>query len=116
MNWLDMTEKEMLNIINPIMDDLMKASTDIDYEKHVKDFSKRMKEILTKENLEKQCKEYQKKLDCFSTRELIGTVRKDTDVRIFWKQWHTKSKNEFLAFVHIVEQNGKLEVVNASVS
>lgn len=116
MNWLQMNEEEILDMINPIMDNLMQASTDIDHEKHVKDFSKRMKEIVTKENLEKQCQEYQEKLGYFSNRELIGIVRKNSDVRVFWKQWYTKSKNEFLAFIHIVEINGKLEVVNASVS
>lgn len=116
MNWLKMTEEEILNIVNPIMDNLMQASTDIDHEKHVKDFSSKMKEIVTKENLEKQCREYQEKLGYFSDRELIGVVRKDIDVRVFWKQWYTKSENEFLAFIHIIENNGKLEVVNASVS
>ena len=62
MSWLQMTEEEILNIVSPIMDNLMQASTDIDHEKHVKDFSKRMKEIVTKENLEKQCREYQEEL------------------------------------------------------
>ena len=116
MNWLKMTEEEILIIVNPIMDNLMQASTDIDHEKHVKDFSSKMKEIVTKKNLEKQCREYQEKLGYFSDRELIGVVRKDSGVRVFWKQWYTKSENEFLAFIHIIENNGKLEVVNASVS
>jgi len=116
MNWLQMNEEEILDIVNPIMDNLMQASTDIDHEKHVKDYSARMKGIVTKENLEKQCKEYQEELGYFSTRELIGIIRKDTDVRVFWKQWYTKSKNEFLAFIHLVEDDGKFVVVNASVS
>ena len=116
MNWLEMTEEEILNIVSPIMDNLMQASTEVNHEMHVKDFSNKMKEIVTKENLEKQCREYQEELGYFSTRELIGVVRKESDVRVFWKQWYTKSKNEFLAFIHLVEKNGKIEVVNASVS
>ena len=116
MNWLEMSEDEILNIANPIMDNLMQASTDIDHERHVRDFSERLKKIVTKENLEQQCNLYQKELGCFSDRELMGVVRKDTDVRIFWKQWYTKSKNEYLAFIHLIENNGKIEVVNASVS
>ena len=111
-----MSEDEILNIANPIMDNLMQASTDIDHERHVRDFSERLKKIVTKENLEQQCNLYQKELGYFSDRELMGVVRKDTDVRIFWKQWYTKSKNEYLAFIHLIENNGKIEVVNASVS
>jgi len=116
MNWLKMTEEEILNIVNPIMDNLMQASTDIDHEKHVKYFSKRMKEIVTKENLENQCTKYQEELGYFSNRVLLGVVRKDSDVKVFWKQWYTKSKNEFLAFIHLIEENGEFVVVNVSVS
>ena len=116
MNWLEMSEDEILNIANPIMDNLMQASTDINHERHVRDFSERLKKIVTKENLEQQCDEYQNELGYFSDRELMGVVRKDTDVRIFWKQWYTKSNNEFLAFIHLIENNGKIEIVNVSVS
>lgn len=94
----------------------MQASTDINHEKHVKDFSNTLKSIVTKENLEQQCKKYQKELGYFADRELIGIVRKNTDVRVFWKQWYTKSDNEYLAFIHLVENDGKIEVVNVSVS
>ena len=116
MNWLEMSEDEILNIANPIMDNLMQASTDIDHERHVRDFSEKLKKIVTKENLKQQCDEYQNELGYFSNRELMGIVRKDTNVRVFWKQFYTKSKNEFIAFIHLIENNGKLEVVNVSVS
>lgn len=116
MDWLEMTEEEILNIVSPIMDNLMQASTDINHERHVKDFSEKLKKIVTEENLKQQCEKYQKEIGYFSNRELIGVVRKDTDVRVFWKQWYTNSRNEFLAFIHIIENKGKFEVVNVSVS
>lgn len=116
MNWLEMTDKEIMDIASPIMDNLMDASTNIDHQQHVRDFSDKLKSIVTKENLEKQCKEYQKELGFFSTRELVGIFKKETDVRVFWKQWYTKSKNEFVAFIHLVENNGRVEVVNVSIS
>ena len=43
-----------------MMDNLMDASTFIDYERHVKDFTDRLKSIVTKEHLIKVCEEYQK--------------------------------------------------------
>jgi hypothetical protein len=39
MNWLEMSESEILAIANTIMDNLMQASTEIDHERHVKDFT-----------------------------------------------------------------------------
>lgn len=116
MNWLEMSDDEIMQIAEPIMDNLMQASTDIDHEKHVRDFSDRMKKIVTKENLEQQCREYQADLGFFSQRDLVGIFRKQCDVRVFWKQWFTKSNDEYLAFVHLVDRDGRIEVVNASVS
>ena len=116
MNWLKLSEKEILEIANPIMDNLMQASTEIDHEKHVRDFSKEMKEIVNKDELEKQCKDYQESLGYFSKREFVGVYRKENDVRVFWRQFYTKSDDEFVAFVHLVEKNEKVEVVNAIVN
>ena len=111
-----MTDKEIVEIASPIMDNLMDASSNIDHQRHVRDFSDKLKSIVTKENLEKQCKKYQEELGYFSTRELVGIFKKETDVRVFWKQWYTKSENEYVAFIHLVENNGRIEVVNVSVS
>tara|TARA_R110002167_G_scaffold110234_5_gene280671 strand:+ start:3188 stop:3538 length:351 start_codon:yes stop_codon:yes gene_type:complete len=116
MNWLKLSNSEIMALVTPIMDNLMDASTEINHEKHVRDFSDKMKSIVSKDELEKQCKAYQETLGFFSKRELVGVFRKKGDVRVFWKQWYSKSDDEFLAFVHIVQRNGKLEVVNASVS
>jgi len=116
MNWLKLSDNEIMEIVTPIMDNLMDGSTDIDHEKHIRNFSDDMKNIVTKDELEKQCKAYQATLGFFSKREFVGIFRKKNDVRVFWKQWYCKSDDEFLAFVHIVKRNGKLEIVNASVS
>ncbi len=116
MNWLTLSDDEIMALVAPIMDNLMDGSTEINHEKHIRDFSDKMKNIVTKAELEAQCKSYQKALGIFTKRELMGVFRKKTDVRVFWKQWYSKSEDEFLAFVHIVQRHDKLEVVNASVS
>ena len=116
MNWLELSDNEVMEMVSPIIDNLMDASTEIDHERHVRDFSEKMKSIVTKDELKKQCKSYQASLGYFTKRELVGVFKKHGDVRVFWKQWYSKSDDEFLAFVHIVQRNGKLEVINASVS
>lgn len=116
MNWREMNDEEVLAIAGPIMDNLMQASTEVDHARHVRDFSDRMKEIVTRESFEAQCRDYQARLGLFARRELVGIFRKATDVRVFWRQWYTKSEDEFLAFVHLVERDGRVQVVNASVS
>ena len=55
-----MTDDEILNIVEPIMDNLMNASTEINHKKHIRDFSDRLKGIVTKEHLKFVCEKYQK--------------------------------------------------------
>ena len=98
-----MSDDKIMNIANPIMDNLMQASTDINYERHVKDFSEKLKSIVTKDNLEAQCKKYQSELGLFSKREFVAIFRKSNDVRVFWRQWYSKSQNEFVAFLGVAE-------------
>lgn len=83
MNWLKMSESEILSIANPIMDNLMDASTAIDHERHVRDFTDQLKSIVTEENLKAQCKEYQAELGYFAEREFAAVFRKETDVAVF---------------------------------
>ena len=116
MNWLEMSESEILAIANPIMDNLMQASTDIDHERHVRDFNDKLKAIVTKENLEAQCKEYHATLGYFAEREFVGVFRKETDVAIFWKQKYTKSAGEHIAFLRLISVDSKILVANVSVT
>jgi len=115
-NWLEMSDEEIMAIATPIMDNLMQASTDIDHERHVRDFSEGLKTIVTKENLEQQCREYQADIGYIGKRELVGIFRRKGDARVFWRQWYTKSEDEFVAFIHLLERDGTIEVVNVLVS
>jgi len=103
MNWLQMTESEILAIANPIMDNLMQASTNIDHELHVRDFTDQLKTIVTEESL-------------LAQREFVGVFRKETDTAIFWRQKYTKSSGEHIAFLRLIDVEGKILVQNVSVT
>jgi hypothetical protein len=48
----NMSDVEILAVANPIMDNLMDASTAIDHARHVRDFSERMQRVVTPEHLQ----------------------------------------------------------------
>ena len=100
MDFTKLSDQEILNIANPLMDNLMNGSTEHDYEKHSKDFTKRLKDIVTKENLEKQLQE--NTWGEFTKRELISIIRKKNSIFVLWKQWLSKSTDEFLAEIIII--------------
>ena len=51
------TDHEILEIVNPIMNNLMDGSTEVNHEKHVRDFTERLRKIVTKDALTRMCDE-----------------------------------------------------------
>ena len=110
MNFEEMTDQEILDIANPIMDNLMDASTEIDHERHIRDFTERIKNIVTKEHLQKVCEQYQNEKGFFSKREPVAVFKRPKAAAIIWKQWFTKTQGEFVAEMLLVYKNGKYQV------
>lgn len=102
-----MCDEQILAIANPIMDNLMEASTAIDYERHVRDFTERLKSIVTREHLQRVCEQYQREKGCFSQREPIAVFKRPGAAAIVWKQWFTKTQGEFVAEMLLTEKDGK---------
>ena len=111
----NMSEAEILSIANPIMDNLMDASTAIDHERHIRDFSERMKALVTKEYLQKVCEKYQREKGYFSRREPVAVFKRPGGAAIIWRQWFTNAPGEFVAEMLLVEKDGKFVVDHAIV-
>ena len=107
MELMQKSDEEILKVAGPIMDNLMAASTDIDHERHVRDFTERLKSLVTKEYLEKVCRQYQTEKGFFSKRECVAIFRRPESVAIVWRQWFTKQQGEFVAEMVLVEQNSR---------
>ena len=105
-----MSDAEIFALANPIMDNLMEASTAIDHERHIRDFSVRMKSIVTKEYFQKVCETYQRDRGFFAAREPIAAFKRPGAVAIVWKQRFTKAPGEFVAEMLLVEIEGKVLV------
>ncbi|QSZ43139.1 hypothetical protein GJV85_13265 (plasmid) [Sulfurimonas aquatica] len=110
MNFEEIDESKISSIANEMMDNLMDASTSIDHARHVKDFTDRLKNIVTKEYLTKVCEEYQKEKGLFAERKIIAVLRRPNSAIVIWKQKFTKVGGEYLAEMIIVHQNGKFLV------
>ncbi len=110
-----MSDEEILDVVEPIMDYLMEGSTEIHYEKHSRDFTNRLKNIVTKEALDRMCNDYQEKLGYFQNREFVALFRRENSVAVVWKQKCSKTSDEFVAEAVFVEQDGRYLVDHAFV-
>lgn len=107
---MDLTQKsdtEILAIANPIMDNLMDASTAIDYNRHTRDFTDRARSVLSKESLQSICEHYQSTKGFFAKREFVAAFRRPESVAVVWRQWFTKAPGEFVAELVLVQRDGK---------
>jgi len=107
MNLAQKSEAEILAIADLLMDNLMDASTHIDYERHVRDFTDRLKAQLPKERLERICQEYQSSKGFFAEREFVRLFRRPDSIAVVWKQYFTKQAGEFVAEMVLVQEGDK---------
>lgn len=107
MNFETMSEAEILGIATPLMDNLMEASTRIDHEAHVRDFTDRIKKIVTPDYLQRICKQYQQEKGFFGERVPVAVFRRPDSAVIIWKQSFTKVKGEFVAEMVLVRQDDR---------
>ena len=106
MNFQEMSDEEILSIVNPIMDNLMDASTEINHSKHVQDFSERLKAIVTKDNFEHMCKAYQSEKGLFKDRTFVAIFKRSDSVAIVWKQSFTKMGGDYVAEMVLINVDG----------
>ena len=108
-------DEHILAIANPLMDNLMEGSREIDHARHVRDFTDRLKEIVTAERLEAMCKDYQARIGFFERRKVVGIFRRKNSVAVVWRQWSSKTDDEYVAEIVIVEKDGRYLVDHAMI-
>jgi hypothetical protein len=85
----------------------MDASTKVDYERHIRDFSDRLKAQLSKERLQWICQEYQSTKGFFAEREFVALCRRPDSVALLWKQHFTEQAGEYVAEMVLIQKDGK---------
>jgi len=58
LNFETMSDQQLWAIADPIMDNLMDASTQLDHARHVRDFTGRLKAIVTPDYFQCICQQY----------------------------------------------------------
>lgn len=105
-----LTDKEILGTIEPLIDNMLAGSSEIDHARHVRDFTARLKVIVTDDSLAQQCADYQARLRFFDRREFVALFRRQHSVAATWRLHFTKSDDEFVLEAMFVEREGRLQI------
>lgn len=107
MNFEQLSEQQILAIAEPIMDNLIDASTQRDHARHVRDFTGRLQAIVTPDYFDCVCRQYQAEKGFFTTRTPVAVFRRPDSAAIIWKQSFTKAPGEFVAEMVLVYRDGR---------
>ncbi len=110
---MDLAQKsdaEIFAVANPIMDNLMDASTAIDYDRHIRDFTPRARSALGKESLTSICEHYQSTKGFFAEREPVAVFRRPDSVAVVWRQKFTRQPGDYVAEMVLVQSGDKYQV------
>jgi|TARA_A100001037_G_C15101147_1_gene614027 hypothetical protein len=106
MNFVMMEEIEILSIVEPIMSNCLRGSNEDNHARHTRDFTERMKKIVTPENLKLQLSKEPRAF--FTERQFIKLFRRKNSIGIIWKQFISTSNDELINQAIFVERNGKI--------
>ena len=106
MQFVEMEEEDILRIVEPIMDSCLNGSNEDNHTKHTRDFTERMRKIVTPENLRLQLSKKPRVL--FTERKFIKLFRRQDSIGIIWKQFISTSNDELMNQAIFVERNQQI--------
>jgi len=115
MNLLEKTDKEIIEIANPIWDNLVKSSNIKNYSGFTKDFSAQMLYGANEVEIGKQWANNKLLTNLSEKKEVFGCLRRNLYVTVLYKQTSDKVPGEFLGRLVLGVEDNKVKVFGATI-
>ena len=115
MNLLEKSDEEIIEIANPIWDNLVKASNIKDYGGFTKDFSSQMLFGANEVELGKQWANNKLLVSLSDKKEVFGCLRRNLHVTVLYKQTSNTVPGEFLGRLVLGVEDGEVKVFGATI-
>ncbi len=115
MNLLDKTDKEILEIANPLWDDLVKCSNNKDYGGFTKHFSAQMLFGANEVEIGKQWANNKLLTSLSKQRYFFGCLRRSKYVTVLFKQTSDEVPGEFLGRLVLGVEDDKIKIFGATI-
>ena len=115
MNLLNKTDDEIIEIANPIWDNLVKASNIKDYRGFTKDFSAQMLFGANEVELGKQWANNKLLTSLSKKKEVFGCLRRNLYVTVLYKQTSDDVPGEFLGRLVLGVEDDEIKVFGATI-
>jgi hypothetical protein len=115
MNVIEKTDEEILEIANPMWDNLVKSSNNKNYGRFTKDFSSSMLLGANEIEMGKQFAKSELTRNLAKDREYLGMIRRGEHVTVLFKQINTKKEGEYLGRLVLGYENELVKIFGATI-
>ena len=115
MNLFEKTDEEILEIANPLWDDLVKYSNNKDYGSFTKHFSATMLFGANEIEIGKQWANNKLLTSLSKNREFFGCLRRNNYVTVLYKQTSDKIPGEFLGRLVLGVEDDEIKIFGATI-
>ena len=115
MNLLEKTDEEILEIANPLWDDLVKYSNNKDYGGFIKHFSTQMLFGANEVEIGKQWSNNKLLTSLSKQKEFLGCLKRNNFVTVLFKQKSDTVPGEFLGRLVLGIEDDKVKVFGATI-
>ena len=115
MDLLKKTDEEIIQIANPIWDNLVKASNQKDYGGFTRDFSSQMLFGANEVELGKQWANNKLLTSLSDKKEVLGCLRRNLHVTVLYKQTSITIEGEFLGRLVLGVEDDEIKVFGATI-
>jgi len=115
MKLLEKTDKEILEIAEPLWDNLVKSSNTKDYAGFTKDFSAKMLFGANEVEIGKQWSNNKLLTSLSKKRKFFGCLRRNNHVTVLYKQTSDEVPGEFLGRLVLGVEDGKVKIFGATI-
>ena len=113
MDILAKSDSEILEIAEPMWDEIVKGSNEKNWELFSKNMASKGtdKESESRKNVEEQWEADDLLTSLTPNREFLHILRKEDCVLVLWKQWSTKVKGDYLASLYLQSVNDEVKSI-----
>ena len=115
MSFLDKTDDEIIQLANPIWENLIKSSNNKDYSSFTKDFSAQMLYGANEVELGKQWSKNELLVNLSNKKECLGCLRRNEFVTVLFKQTSEKVPGDFLGRLVLGLEDNKIKIFGATI-
>ena len=115
MKLLEKTDKEILDIAEPLWDNLVKSSNTKDYSGFTKDFSAKMLFGANEVEIGKQWSNNKLLTSLSKKKEFFGCLRRNEHITVLYKQTSDKVPGEFLGRLVLGIEDDEIKIFGATI-